>query len=463
MRPCTTKAEIPSTHDISNYINNSFVEYFAQLNFHFNVCCLLSGSVSMPYHYAVQRKWMHLNNNQPLVCWPDKSILHECHSPLDQIWFLIYHLKTALRSHCIQGDIWTTQGYQPQMIFYWHVWACWSYWQKLDQGVHEFFIKLMAWQLTTTIFLQLFCITAANTSNNNSTCDHIESTLCKCQIYTFNTTANQLLCLTHVNLGIEGVMSVITKTLTIKTTAAIWEYDPTLANNHVLGGSLDIVAAIWTLTIKIQASDQWITYFHHLQTELGSISFPRIRPRLHLHMVCRRGIRCSYRFPRPKGSMALVALQNERWMELGWVWAAWWCRPRRGSDCGRVQGWGEGEAREGGCRNWAWGERRKRGIRAPSSPAQSRAFEHFIFFKVSPSITIIIIYSDICQGAWLQNIPLHGTYILSCNFGQWYLGILPSKWCSDVWINGWTEDLVATTYEWDLRLWHQTSPNLYRM
>ena len=64
-------------------------------------------------------------------------------------------------------------------------------------------------------------------------------------------------------------MSVITKTATIETTAAIWEYDPTLANNRVLGGSLDVVAAIRTLAIKIQASDQRITYFHRLQTECG--------------------------------------------------------------------------------------------------------------------------------------------------------------------------------------------------
>ena len=32
---------------------------------------------------------------------------------------------------------------------------------------------------------------------------------------------------------------------------AIWEYDPTQADNHVLGGSLDVITAIRTLAIKV--------------------------------------------------------------------------------------------------------------------------------------------------------------------------------------------------------------------
>lgn len=64
-------------------------------------------------------------------------------------------------------------------------------------------------------------------------------------------------------------MSVITRTVAIETTTAIWEYNPMPPNNRVLGDSLDVVAAIRTLAIKIQASDQWIAYFHRLQTECG--------------------------------------------------------------------------------------------------------------------------------------------------------------------------------------------------
>jgi hypothetical protein len=37
----------------------------------------------------------------------------------------------------------------------------------------------------------------------------------------------------------------------------------------VLRGSLDVVSAIWTLAIKIQASGQCIAYFERIQTECG--------------------------------------------------------------------------------------------------------------------------------------------------------------------------------------------------
>lgn len=64
-------------------------------------------------------------------------------------------------------------------------------------------------------------------------------------------------------------MSSITKIAAAETSAAIWEYDPTLPSNHVLSGSLDVIAAIRTLAVKIQASDQRISYFERLQTECG--------------------------------------------------------------------------------------------------------------------------------------------------------------------------------------------------
>ena len=46
-------------------------------------------------------------------------------------------------------------------------------------------------------------------------------------------------------------MASITKIANVETTTAIWEFDPTLPNNHVLGNSLDVVAAIRTLAIKV--------------------------------------------------------------------------------------------------------------------------------------------------------------------------------------------------------------------
>jgi hypothetical protein len=54
-----------------------------------------------------------------------------------------------------------------------------------------------------------------------------------------------------VNLGNVDVMDHITKIAAVENATAIWEYDPTQADNRVLGGSLDVIAAIRTLAIKV--------------------------------------------------------------------------------------------------------------------------------------------------------------------------------------------------------------------
>lgn len=43
----------------------------------------------------------------------------------------------------------------------------------------------------------------------------------------------------------------MTKIVAVKNVTAIWEYDPTQDDNHVLGGTLDIIVAICTLPIKV--------------------------------------------------------------------------------------------------------------------------------------------------------------------------------------------------------------------
>jgi len=50
------------------------------------------------------------------------------------------------------------------------------------------------------------------------------------------------------------VMGHITKIAVVKNATAIWEYDPTREDNRVLGGSLDVIAAIRTLAIKVHVS-----------------------------------------------------------------------------------------------------------------------------------------------------------------------------------------------------------------
>lgn len=61
----------------------------------------------------------------------------------------------------------------------------------------------------------------------------------------------------------------ITKKAALETTQAIWEYDPSDTNNRVLGGSLDVIAALHTLVTKIRASGQRIQEFERIQRECG--------------------------------------------------------------------------------------------------------------------------------------------------------------------------------------------------
>jgi hypothetical protein len=46
-------------------------------------------------------------------------------------------------------------------------------------------------------------------------------------------------------------MAHIMKLAIIETMSAIWEYDPSEPDNCVLGGGLDVITKIWTLTIKV--------------------------------------------------------------------------------------------------------------------------------------------------------------------------------------------------------------------
>lgn len=59
-------------------------------------------------------------------------------------------------------------------------------------------------------------------------------------------------CFGHVvNIANVAVMSHITKIAAVENATAIWEYDPALPGNRVLAGSLDVIAAIRTIAIKV--------------------------------------------------------------------------------------------------------------------------------------------------------------------------------------------------------------------
>ena len=54
-----------------------------------------------------------------------------------------------------------------------------------------------------------------------------------------------------VQLGIEDFMSKVTKVGIIENKQAIWDYDPTLPENRIVCGGLDVIAVIRTLAIKV--------------------------------------------------------------------------------------------------------------------------------------------------------------------------------------------------------------------
>jgi hypothetical protein len=53
-------------------------------------------------------------------------------------------------------------------------------------------------------------------------------------------------------------MGCITKIAAVENANAIWEYDPSLLNNRILGGSLDVIAAIRTIAVKVSSVNCYI-------------------------------------------------------------------------------------------------------------------------------------------------------------------------------------------------------------
>ena len=59
-------------------------------------------------------------------------------------------------------------------------------------------------------------------------------------------------CIGHVvQLAIEDFMKAVTQVGLVESKQAMWDYDPKAAENRVLSGGLDVIAAIRTLSIKV--------------------------------------------------------------------------------------------------------------------------------------------------------------------------------------------------------------------
>lgn len=87
-----------------------------------------------------------------------------------------------------------------------------------------------------------------------------------------------------MNLANIDIMSHITKIAVVETSTSIWEYDPELPSNRVLGGSLDVIATVHTLAIKVCTSilillaNTYCTYINQIQSSGQHIeSFERLQ------------------------------------------------------------------------------------------------------------------------------------------------------------------------------------------
>ena len=125
----------------------------------------------------------------------------------------------------------------------------------------------------SSLFEHFFSCTSSDTA-----CDNIEAILHDWHIYSFDLIQHCLPCLAHaINLAVLAMMLEITRVEHIATTNAIWEFDPTLPANWLIGNSINVITAICTLAIKIQASGQHIAYFECIQKECG-ITTPLVIP-----------------------------------------------------------------------------------------------------------------------------------------------------------------------------------------
>lgn len=79
-----------------------------------------------------------------------------------------------------------------------------------------------------------------------------------------------------MNLANVAVMSKITKIAAIENATAIWEYDPALPGNCVLGGSLDVIACVRTIAIKVSFKFSLsISHFSHFTSDTNHRSTNR--------------------------------------------------------------------------------------------------------------------------------------------------------------------------------------------
>ncbi|KAF7770801.1 hypothetical protein Agabi119p4_6775 [Agaricus bisporus var. burnettii] len=112
--------------------------------------------------------------------------------------------------------------------------------------------------------------TLDNASSNTTVCKTIAHIHKQRKLADWNHHERQFMCLAHVvNLANIDIMKHITNIAVTENKTAIWEFNPALERNWITNGGLDVIAALRTLAIKIQASPIRIEYFNTLQVQCG--------------------------------------------------------------------------------------------------------------------------------------------------------------------------------------------------
>ncbi|KAF5382025.1 hypothetical protein D9615_004467 [Tricholomella constricta] len=227
MRPIAKKADLPTSTDVRNHLHNSFVERLKELKAAIEkapgkVSCTADGwtaDTTKQGYLGMTAHWISVSKSA----------------------------KWTLRSEVV--------GFRS------------IYGNHSGANMGRYFMGLCdRIGITSRTHSKLHTLTLDNTSSNNTFCTTIESQHRLRNLPQWCASENQLPCLEHVvNLANVDVMSHITRIAALETASAIWEYDPSDPDNRVLGGSLDVIATIRTLAIKLQSSGQRIQYFEELQ------------------------------------------------------------------------------------------------------------------------------------------------------------------------------------------------------
>ena len=234
-------ADIPSTHNLSTFIHNSFVNFLQNLKHRIQVST--TTYVHSPSSYNVRIKTLAISQPQQIFGLLTRQKRHSWgslltgsnhtqrvqagHLPLGSLPFMPYQGLTLVSisaatfvNLCEHAGIITSQL------------------TKVCPMKFSLFSNYL------TLSYQLFCVTADNTSNDTA-CSAIENILLCKHIYSFDSNTQCLPCLAHIiNLVITNFMSAVTHIASVEMTLVIWEFDPSISTNCIPGDSLNVVSTI---------------------------------------------------------------------------------------------------------------------------------------------------------------------------------------------------------------------------